>query len=137
ADLAGAVTRLLSDPAKATGSLRAIANRGVLDRLSGAAAPGEPVLEPAEVVHPDYAEATVRTPAVVRLEADGRAVDGREHCAPISFLIGTAGTEGSLRLLRETVAERGALTASGYSTSPEVLEAAEEAAADAGVNLSE
>ncbi|MFW5416161.1 phenylacetic acid degradation protein PaaN [Nocardiopsis sp. CNT-189] len=137
ADLAGAVTKLLSDPAKATGFLGAIANRGVLDRLSGAGALGEPVLESAEVVHPDYAEATVRTPAVVRLEADRRDVYGREHFGPVSFLIGTAGTEESLRLLRETVAERGALTASVYSTSPEVLEAAEDAAADAGVNLSE
>lgn len=61
---------------------------------------------------------------------------GREHFGPISFVITTADTGESLRLLGETIAEQGAITAAVYSTSEDVLERAEEAALDAGVNLS-
>lgn len=136
-DLSGALGRLLGDPAKAAGVLGAIANEGVLERLSAAEGLGEPVRRSEEVAHPDFADATVRTPAVVRVGPDRDDVYGREHFGPISFLVPTSGTEESLRLLRESVGRRGALTASVYSTSEEVLAGAEKAALEAGVNLSE
>ena len=55
---------------------------------------------------------------------------------PISFVIATDSTAHSLTVLRDTLGERGALTASIYSTDAKVLDDAEAAAVDTGVHLS-
>jgi hypothetical protein len=55
----------------------------------------------------------------------------------VSFLVTTDSTQDSLRILRDSVREHGAITAAVYSTDDKVLEAAEQAALDAGVALSE
>jgi hypothetical protein len=55
----------------------------------------------------------------------------------VAYLIATADTDESVRLFRDTVRRHGAMTASVYSTSDEVLEEVREAALDAGVALSE
>jgi hypothetical protein len=55
----------------------------------------------------------------------------------VSYLIRTRDTSASLDLFRDTVREHGAMTASVYSTSEDVVEAARSAALDAGVALSE
>lgn len=136
ADLAAAVTDLVGDPARLAGVLGAVVDEAVLARVDAAVRLGEPALAPTAPVHPEYAEATVRTPAIVKLTADRRDVYGREHFGPISFVVTAKDTDESLRLLRETVAERGAITAAVYSTREDVLERAEDAALDAGVNLS-
>jgi acyl-CoA reductase-like NAD-dependent aldehyde dehydrogenase len=84
-----------------------------------------------------WPEATIRTPVIVRLDAADEKVYTREWFGPVSFVIATASTRQSLEVFVETVRHHGALTASVYSTSPEVLAAAREAALDAGVHLSE
>jgi hypothetical protein len=61
----------------------------------------------------------------------------REWFGPVSFVIGTDSTEHSLSVFRETLREHGALTAAVHATSEAVLAAAESAALDAGVHLSE
>ena len=55
----------------------------------------------------------------------------------VSFVIATDSTPHSFEVFVETVRHHGALTASVYSSSPDVLAAAREAALDAGVHLSE
>ena len=55
----------------------------------------------------------------------------------MTFLIRTTSTEQSLDRFVETVRTHGAMTAAVWSTSDDVLDAAREAAADAGVSLSE
>jgi hypothetical protein len=72
----------------------------------------------------------------VRLDADAADVYGREWFGPVSFVIATGSTADSLRIFRETVTRRGALTAGVYATDEAVLDAAEEVAVDVGVNLS-
>ncbi|GAA2414228.1 phenylacetic acid degradation protein PaaN [Nonomuraea africana] len=136
ADLAAAVGRLLGDDARAVELTGAIVNAGVLERLEAAPSLGEVVLESRAVTHPAFPGATVRTPVIVRLSAEREDVYGREHFGPIAFVIATDSTDDSLQVLRRTIARRGALTASVYSTSEEVLAAAEKAALEAGVNLS-
>jgi acyl-CoA reductase-like NAD-dependent aldehyde dehydrogenase len=75
---------------------------------------------------------------VARLDAKAdQETYTREWFGPVAFVIGTDSTEHSLLVLRETVREHGALTAAVHSTSEEVLAAAESAALDAGVHLSE
>ncbi|GAA2486459.1 phenylacetic acid degradation protein PaaN [Streptomyces thermolineatus] len=138
ADLGQALDKLLGDPARAAGTLGAIVNDGVRDRLDKAASLGRTVRPSAPVEHPEYPDAVLRTPLVARLDPDAdRDTYTREWFGPVSFVIGTDSTGRSLEIFRETVREHGAMTASVYSTSEEVLAAAEEAALDAGVHLSE
>jgi acyl-CoA reductase-like NAD-dependent aldehyde dehydrogenase len=138
ADLAAALDRLHADPARAVGTLGAIVNDEVRDRLEEAAKVGRTVRPSSVVEHPEYAEADVRTPLVALLDAQAdREVFTREWFGPVSFVIGTDSTEDSLALFEETVRSHGALTAAVHSTDEDVLAAAEEAALNAGVHLSE
>jgi phenylacetic acid degradation protein paaN len=137
ADLGGALDKLLGDPKRAAGTLGAIVNDGVLARLTEAGGAHSLVHESATVTDETWPEATIKTPVIVRLDAADEKVYTREWFGPVSFVIATASTEQSLEVFVETVRHHGALTASVYSTSPEVLAAAREAALDAGVHLSE
>ena len=137
ADLAGAIGKLLGDPARAAGTLGAIVNDGVRSRLEEAPSYGAVVRASEPVEDPGNPGATIRTPLVVRLSASDEKVFTSEWFGPISFVVTTASTEDSLRLFRDTVRRHGALTASVYSTDDAVVAAAREAALDAGVHLSE
>ena len=140
--LAGAVQRLTSDDAKAVELLGATVNEGVRGNASGLAAlaqeaGGTVVLDSREVSHPAYPEAVVRAPGLVAVDASREDVYTQECFGPVTYLIGTSGTDQALAQFRDTMREHGAMTAAVYSTSEEVLEQAREAAADAGVALSE
>jgi acyl-CoA reductase-like NAD-dependent aldehyde dehydrogenase len=89
------------------------------------------------VTHPAYADAVVRAPGLVALDVTREDVYTQECFGPVGFLIRTASTEQSLAQLTDTIREHGAMTAAVYSTSEDVLDAARDAAADAGVALSE
>ncbi|SCF36019.1 phenylacetic acid degradation protein paaN [Micromonospora mirobrigensis] len=134
--IAAAVGKLTADPARGVELTGAIVNDGVLERLDEVTKVGEPVLESRTVEHPAFPGAVVRTPTVVKLDAGDTATYSKEWFGPISFAIATDSTEHSLRILRETVGEKGALTAGVYSTDEAVLDEAEKAAIDAGVHLS-
>ncbi|BBH70510.1 oxidoreductase [Actinoplanes sp. OR16] len=136
ADLAAALGKLLGDPARAAGTLGAIVNDGVLARLSEAASLSA-IAASTAVQDPHFAEATIRTPLVARLDAADEKTFTREWFGPVSFLITTESTDHSLKIFTETVRAHGALSALVHSTSPAVIEAAREAALDAGVHLSE
>jgi phenylacetic acid degradation protein paaN len=137
ADLGAALDKLLGDPKRASGTLGAIVNGGVLGRLTEAGTAASVVHPSAEVSDEQFPAATIRTPVVVRLDAADDKVYTREWFGPVSFLITTDSTPHSLQILVETVRAHGALTAAVYSASPEVVEATREAALDAGVHLSE
>jgi phenylacetic acid degradation protein paaN len=136
AGIAGAVGKITGDPARAVELTGAIVNDGVLARLDEVAGAGDVVLPSREVIHPAHPDAVVRTPTIIKLGADRAETYGREWFGPISFVIATDSTAHSLQVFRETVGERGALTAAVYSTEEKVLDAAEAAAVDVGVHLS-
>jgi phenylacetic acid degradation protein paaN len=136
AGIAGAVGALTAEPARAVELTGAIVNDGVLGRLDRARELGPVLLDSQAMDHPTYPKAVVRTPLIVGLPADRDDTYGREWFGPISFLVTTGSTQESLDVFRRIVGERGAITASVYSTDSEVLDAAEVAAMDAGVNLS-
>ncbi|GIE94871.1 phenylacetic acid degradation protein PaaN [Paractinoplanes rishiriensis] len=137
ADLAAAIDKLLGDPKRAAGTLGAIVNDGVLGRLTEASGSASVIHPSGTVADEQFPQATIRTPVVVRLDAADDKVYTREWFGPVSFLITTESTPRSLEVFVETVRAHGALSASVYSTSPDVLSAAREAALDAGVHLSE
>jgi phenylacetic acid degradation protein paaN len=137
ADLAAAIDGLLGDDARATALLGAVVNTGVLDRLELAPSYGEVVLPSRAVTHPDFPDAVVRTPTVVKVDVADRDTYLQECFGPVAFLVTTGSTAESVDLLRQSVREHGAITAAVYSTDEKVLDATEEAALDAGVALSE
>ena len=133
--LAAAVRALTSDDAKAVQLLGAAANPTVVSRADGAGSLGRVVLASRAVQHPEFPDATVRTPALLAVDASDEAYLA-ECFGPVAFVIGTDSTQESLKRFVQTVREHGAMTASVYSTSEDVLDAAERAALDAGVALS-
>ena len=140
--LAAAVGKLTGDDARAVELLGATVNEGVRSNAASlgdiaAEAGGTVVLDSRKVSHPAYPDAVVQAPGIVAVDASREDAYTQEYFGPVSFLIATASTEQSLAQLRDTSREHGAMTAAVYSTSEPVLEAAREAAADAGVALSE
>lgn len=140
--LAGAITRLTGDDAKAVELLGATVNDGVRSNAAGlaelaTAAGGQVVLDSRTISHPTYPDAVVRAPGLIGLDVGAEATYTQEHFGPVAFLVATDSTEQSLATFRDTVREHGAMTAAIYSTSEQVLDAARQAAADAGVSLSE
>ncbi|MEO6144936.1 MAG: phenylacetic acid degradation protein PaaN [Dermatophilaceae bacterium] len=142
AKLGDALTKLTGDDAKAVEILGAIVNddvRGRVADLPGLASRlgGTVVLDARKVTHPSYPDAVVRTPGLVALDVDNVSAYSQECFGPVTFLIATDSTAQSLERMRETIKEHGAMTAAIYSTSDDVLADARDAAAEAGVALSE
>jgi phenylacetic acid degradation protein paaN len=140
--LGQAIGRLTGEDARAVEVLGATVNPqvrsnvGSLDRIA-ADAGGQVVLSSREVTHPAYPDAVVRTPGLVAVDVDRPEAYAHEWFGPVVMLIRTASTEQSLDTFAETVHTHGAMTSSVYSSDEQVLEAAREAAARAGVALSE
>lgn len=136
AELAGAVDKLLGDDARACAILGAVVNSSITERLALAEGVGKTVLASRAIKHPDFPEATVRTPLIATVDAADAGVYEHEWFGPISFIVATDGTAHSIALYEQTVREHGALTAAVYSTDESVIDAAEEATWKAGASLS-
>jgi phenylacetic acid degradation protein paaN len=137
AGISAALTKLVGDDAKAVEILGGVVNSDVLGRITATGERSGAVIEPRPVVHPQYPDAVVRTPAVVRVDVADESVYEQECFGPISYLIATGSTDESIGVFRRTVSEHGAMTASVYSTSEAVIASMRAAALDAGVALSE
>ena len=116
--------------------LGAVVNDGVLQRLDAARGLGTIVLDSQVVTHPQFKEARIRTPLIVKLDAKDEATYLQEWFGPIGFVVATADTAESLAIARRAVVQHGALTLSLYSTRPAVIEQAVRVAEEAGVALS-
>lgn len=138
AGIGASLERLLGDDARAVELLGGVVNPAVLERLEAVGSKGEVLVASRTVTHPAYPDATVRTPALVGLTAGKDAEVYEAECfGPVAYLISTGGTRESIELFRDTVKRHGAMTASVYSTSDDVVDQMREAALDAGVALSE
>ncbi|MEV0689240.1 phenylacetic acid degradation protein PaaN [Streptomyces sp. NPDC050388] len=139
ADLAKAVDGLLGDDARANALLGAIVNPGVKARLEAAAGLGEVALASREITHPEFPDAVVRTPVIVKL--DGSKPDAEAACmsecfGPVSFAVAVDSASDAAELLRRTVREKGAMTVGAYTTSPEVEETVREVCLEEAAQLS-
>jgi acyl-CoA reductase-like NAD-dependent aldehyde dehydrogenase len=76
------------------------------------------------------------TPLILAVDGGDEAAYREERFGPISFIVATASTAGSLSRAETSIRERGAITAALYTTNETVAEAAEEAFARANVALS-
>jgi phenylacetic acid degradation protein paaN len=134
--LAESVQKLLGDPARAVEILGAVVNDGVARRIDAARALGSVLLDSQTLAHPQFPQATIRTPLLVKLDAKDGDKYLKEWFGPIGFVIATDSTAQSLDIARRAVRDHGALTLSVYSSHPQVIDDAIAVAEDAGVALS-
>ena len=134
--VAEAVQKLVGDPARAVEILGAVVNDGVARRIEAARGLGPILVDSQAIVHPQFKDARIRTPLIVKLDAKDDAKYLKEWFGPIAFVIATDSTDQSLEIARKAVQQHGALTLSLYSKNATVTEAAIAAAEDAGVALS-
>ncbi|WP_330458863.1 phenylacetic acid degradation protein PaaN [Streptomyces sp. NBC_00820] len=139
ADLARAVDGLLGDDARANALLGAIVNPDVKARLEAASGLGDVALASREITNPEFPDAVVRTPVVVKLDGakpDAEAAYMSECFGPVSFAVAVASVADAVELLRRTVREKGAMTVGAYTTDPEVARAIEEVCLEEAAQLS-
>lgn len=136
AALGAAVDKLGADAAKAVELTGAIQNEGIVERIEKARALALPVVADSKTLtHPQFENARVRTPLLLRAEAGNPAIS-QEWFGPIAFVVATDSTAHSIQIARDSVIEHGALSLSAYTTSNEVAEQVQEAAEESGVSLS-
>ncbi|MER0446866.1 phenylacetic acid degradation protein PaaN [Streptomyces sp. Edi4] len=139
ADLAAAVGGLLGDDARANALLGALVNPDVKARLEAASGLGEVALPSREVANPEFPDAVVRTPVIVKLDGakpDAEAVYLSECFGPVSFAVAVDSTADAVELLRRTIRDKGAMTVGAYTTSPDVERAVEDVCLDESAQLS-
>ncbi|MBB1244307.1 phenylacetic acid degradation protein PaaN [Streptomyces durbertensis] len=130
ADLAAAVDKLLGDDTRAVALLGAIVNPQVGARIDAAGSLGEVALASREIEHPEFPDATVRTPVIVKLDGgkeDAEAAYLSECFGPVSFAVAVDSTADAVDLLRRTVREKGAMTVGAYTTDADTERLVEEA----------
>ncbi|SPS00512.1 phenylacetic acid degradation protein PaaN [Cupriavidus taiwanensis] len=131
-----AVGKLTGDPAKAVELIGAIQNDGVVERIEASRALGEIVADSRVLAHPEFPDARIRTPLVLKVDASDEAKIMQELFGPISFVVATDSTAHSIELAHRGAKTHGALTLSAYTTDAGVTESIRDAAEDAGVALS-
>ncbi|MDX3382702.1 phenylacetic acid degradation protein PaaN [Streptomyces niveiscabiei] len=139
ADLARAVDGLLGDDARANGLLGALVNPDVKARLEAAAALGEVALASRAVANPEFPDAVVRTPLIVKLDGtkpDAEAAYLSECFGPVSFAVAVDSSLDAVALLKRTIREKGAMTVGAYTTDAGVEAAIEEACLEEAAQLS-
>lgn len=139
AGLARAVEGLLGDDARAGALLGALVNPDVKARLEAASGLGEVALPSREVTHPEFPDAVVRTPVIVKLDGakpDDEAVCMSECFGPVSFAVAVDSAAAAVELLRRSVREKGAMTVGAHTTSEDVERAVEEACLEESAQLS-
>ena len=135
-DLANAVSKFLEDPARAVEVLGAIQSPATAARLDAAQGLGEVLRPSSAIVHPQWPEARVRSPLILKVGVGDERAYVEERFGPITLVVETATTAESLATAEKVVREQGAITFGLYSTDPATVEQAEEAALRAGVALS-
>jgi len=137
AGLAAALDQVLSDDETAVEILGALANPAVLEFVEYAGKQVEVLIPSRRVAHPMYADAEVHTPVLVGLQAVDADVYSGENLGAVCYLVETADTEESIALFYLMASRHGAVSASVYSTSPDVVAEVRDVALDVGVALSE
>jgi phenylacetic acid degradation protein paaN len=137
ADLGAAIDRFLSDPATATAVLGAIQSEATLKRIEEAPSVATVVLASKPVAHPEFPNAQVRTPLLLKADSSNEAAYMQERFGPICTLVAVpGGADALVKLSERIVREQGALTVGVYSKNDTVIDAMVEATQRSGVALS-
>jgi phenylacetic acid degradation protein paaN len=135
-DLAFSVSKFLEDPARAVEVLGAIQSPATVARIDGARELGEVLRDSSSIEHPQWPNARVRTPLLLKVPVSDERAYMEERFGPIAFVVETPTTSVSLATAERIIREHGAITFSVYSMNPVVQQLAEESSLRAGVALS-
>lgn len=139
-DLAYAMGKFLEDPARAVEVLGAIQSPATIARIEAARDLAEGSADilrySGPLSHPQWPQARVYSPLLMRSMADQPLLFMEERFGPIATVVSTANNAESLSLAETTMREKGALNFLVHSTRPHVCQQAEDVALRAGVALS-
>lgn len=141
--LAHAVAALTSEPHKAAMILATIQSEQTVALVSQLEQDFEPsrdadaeiLLRSKPYVHPEFPSARTRTPLMLKVGKQHRAIYGQEQFGPISFVIACDDAADALQQAVRDVKQFGGLTAFVYSSREEFISEAEAAYAKAGAQL--
>lgn len=134
--LADSVAKMTADPDKAVHLIGGIQSPDTAQRIAEAEKLADVVLPSRELKPAAFPDATVRTPLIMKTDASRADLWGAERFGPIYFFIATENTDESIRIVKDLVKTKGAITSGIYSTDQKVLDAMEDAMVEAGVALS-
>ncbi|UUZ77516.1 phenylacetic acid degradation protein PaaN [Polaromonas sp. P1(28)-13] len=123
ADLGAAITAFVSDPKVAHAVLGAIQSEDTVRRVDGSHLLADVVLASQKLINPEFPDAQVRTPTLLKCDAVDEKAYMEERFGPISFVVRAADAQAAIALSERIVQDHGALTAGIYSTRPEVVDA--------------
>jgi phenylacetic acid degradation protein paaN len=123
ADLGAAIADFVSDPKIANAVLGAIQSEDTVRRIAESPQYAEVVLPSRKLSNPEFPEAEVHTPTLLKCDASDEKAYMEERFGPISFVVKAADAPAAIALSERIVQDHGALTAGIYSTRPEVLDA--------------
>ncbi len=135
-DLGEAIASCVADLKVAHAVLGAIQSEDTLRRIDEAHQYAEDVLPSQKLDHPVVPAAQVRTPMLLKCDAQDEQAYMQERFGPISFAVRAADTQAAIALSERIVRDHGALTAGIYSTRPEVVDAMVQATWRTKVSLS-
>jgi len=135
-DLGVAIDKFLADPATANAVLGAIQSPDTLARIEETPKLGELVLSSRRIDNPDFPAAQVRSPVLMKCDAEKEAAYMHERFGPISFIVKVHDAAAAVSLSERVVRQHGALTVGVYSTRQDVIDAMTAATQRAGVALS-
>jgi len=134
--ITSSIEKLLSVDERAVEILGAIQNDGICQRVKEADKLGTILLPSRNIKHPMFENATIKTPAVVKVSAKDKKRYQSEHFGPVILLIETDSREDSLQVWQDTIKHHGAITAGVYSSDEDFIGEVEAIAIDEKVNLS-
>jgi phenylacetic acid degradation protein paaN len=139
-DVVAAITKansgLLGDDARAADVLGALQSADTLKRLEGEGKKPGVALASRKVENAKFPQAQIHTPLFIELESSQAERFGQEMFGPIVYFIKTADSAESLKLASQLAKDKGAISASVYSTDEKFQQQACEMFFDAGVNVS-
>lgn len=130
-----AVDGLLGDDARACAILGAVKGQDTLDRIAVAESSGSVLSPSRSIVSPEFADATVRTPAIVEVDASDKDIYMREMFGPVIYVVRTESRGESIELAREAALRSGAITWLAYATDESAVDTIVDAAVDGGVSV--
>ncbi|MBU0751975.1 MAG: phenylacetic acid degradation protein PaaN [Gammaproteobacteria bacterium] len=138
-DLSLAISALLEDNARAVEVLGAIQSPDTVTRIDAlrelGAESGQVLRDSSPLPHPQWPQARVHTPLLLRIEVSDRQIYEEERLGPISCVVETATASESFAIAERIMREKGAATFSVHSVNPVMQQLAEDVAIRAGVAL--
>jgi phenylacetic acid degradation protein paaN len=135
-DLAAAISQLLEDPVRAVEVLGAIQSAQTIEGLDRLAAQTDALRESSVLHDPDWPDARIRSPLLLRTALGEMIRDVAEHFGPVYWIVETATTSESLAIAERLAREYGGINLSVHSANEQLLQLAEDAAWRAGMALS-